>query len=121
MSKGIHPINIRGKNLFLLHHHSTVSEELTTLRTRIVELEERLAILAEMRKSDEVFIDATPEGYPVRILQHYRDRCNERIEAHPPSPVYDIMNEHQVERAEVLDNALAKLREGRVTWIASSL
>ena len=65
---------------------------------------------AGMRKPDEVFIDATPEGYPVRILQHYRDRCDGRIEAHPPSPVYDIMNEHQVERAEVLDKALAKLK-----------
>ncbi len=81
------------------------------LLAKVEELEERLATLAGMRKPDEVFIDATPEGYPVRILQHYRDRCDGRIEAHPPSPVYDIMNEHQIERAEVLDRALAKLKE----------
>jgi len=84
-------------------------DEMSALREKVEELEGRLATLAGMRKPDEVFISAEPEGYPVRILQHYRVRCNDRIEAHPPSPVYDIMNEHQVERAEVLDHAIAKL------------
>ena len=98
------------QELYMAMGISELEEEIATLNARVAELEERLATLAGMRKPDEVFIDATPEGYPVRILQHYRDRCNGRIEAHPPSPVYDIMNEHQVERAEVLDKALAKLK-----------
>lgn len=61
------------------------------------------------------FIDATPEGYALRILEYYRERCNESWEVHGLSEdearIYEMMNKHQEERAKVLDETIKILRE----------
>jgi len=60
------------------------------------------------------FIDATPdENYPLRILQAYRENCNARYETHGldenDTRFWEIMNEMQEQRANVLDEAIAKM------------
>lgn len=67
---------------------------------------------------EAAFIDATPDGnYALRILRYYRATCDEKWEVHGLSEderrIYDLMNEHQDQRAEELDEAIAVL-EGRV-------
>ena len=58
-------------------------------------------------------IDGTPNGgYALRILRHYRARCNEKwiIDGDTEARVlYDAMNEHQDLRAKELDAAIAIL------------
>jgi len=59
-------------------------------------------------------VDATPdEHYPLRILKAYRENCNCKWESHPPSWIWDSMNEASEKRAVILDRAIAIL-EGRV-------
>lgn len=58
-------------------------------------------------------INATPQGYALRILRYYRERCGEKWEVSGLSEgetlLYDLMNKHQDERAAVLDKAIAVL------------
>lgn len=62
------------------------------------------------------YIDATPEGYALRILRHYRERCNEIWEVHGlsknESRIYEMMNGLQAKRAKELDKAIRILEEG---------
>ncbi len=51
MSKGIHPINIKGKRLFLLNRHDTVSGELDRLTTRLALAEK---VRDEWKRSSEL-------------------------------------------------------------------
>ena len=62
-------------------------------------------------------VDMTPnKGLPLRILQAYRDNCNTRWEVHgldeDKSRIYDMMNEHCEQRAEILDRAIVLLEKG---------
>lgn len=62
-------------------------------------------------------VDMTPdEELPLRILQAYRDNCNTRWEVHgldeDKSRIYDMMNDHCEQRAEILDRAIALLEKG---------
>lgn len=61
-------------------------------------------------------IDGTPdEGYPLRILEAYRENCNckwsdNTSREEPMNPLLKMMNEHCEQRALLLDKAIAKLR-----------
>ena len=56
-------------------------------------------------------VDLTPdEDLPLRILQAYSANCDCIWEAHPPSLIYDMMNEHSRQRKEILERAIARLR-----------
>ena len=58
-------------------------------------------------------VDATPnEGYPLRILRAYRENCNVKWVAEPPSTLVDMMNADCDKRAEILDRAIAILEQG---------
>jgi len=70
--------------------------------------------LPTITKQEILYVDATPDcRYPLRILQAYRENCIMKWEVHGLSKkekaVYDIMNKHQDERAEILDKAIAVL------------
>ena len=61
------------------------------------------------------YVDSTPdENYPIRILEAYRENCNYLWEVHGLTDgekhFYDIMNEHQILRAKILDAAIKKLK-----------
>ena len=57
-------------------------------------------------------VDATPDAeYPVRILRAYRQNCDMRWEASPPSPLCDELNRLQEQRARLLDQAIAVLED----------
>ena len=62
-------------------------------------------------------IDGQPEGYALRILRYYRDRCNEEWEVHGLSEgetlLYGLMNKYQGLRAADLDRAIAILERER--------
>jgi len=122
----------------LKHNLATVMElrEIATgeLKAEVARLEDRIADLAEYESKVEVaeeaearvkalqaamanrgdflWMDLTPgPDLAVRILQAYRRQCDERMEATPPSPLIDMMNALQSQRAEILDHALAVLTE----------
>lgn len=65
-------------------------------------------------KIEAVFINAKPEGYALRILEYYRAKCDEKWEvlemSNEGKVVYDLMNQHQDERAVELDKAISKLK-----------
>lgn len=72
--------------------------------------------LPTITKQKILYIDATSDNsYPLRILQAYRENCNMKWEVHGLSKnkktIYDMMNKHQDERAEILDKAIAVLTE----------
>jgi hypothetical protein len=58
-----------------------------------------------------LFINNTPdEEYPLRILQTYRKNCNcfwstEGLDV-STMQIYEVMNDHQKQRAKLLDNAI---------------
>ncbi|MCK4624026.1 MAG: hypothetical protein KAV00_01855 [Phycisphaerae bacterium] len=59
-------------------------------------------------------VDGTPNaGYPLRILEAYRARCDCKWEVEGLDDdiklVYGMMNEHQDQRAAILDDAIATL------------
>ena len=57
-------------------------------------------------------VDATPDNdYPLRILRAYRENCNVKWIATPPSVVYDQMNEMCDQRAKILDRAITLLEK----------
>jgi len=71
--------------------------------------------LPEVTKQMVLHIDGTPdENYPLRILQAYRDNCDSMwassVDGTCDNPIYALMNEHQRQRAEILDEAIAKLK-----------
>ena len=65
------------------------------------------------------YIDATPKGYALRILKYYREKCNEKWEAHgldlKIATIHDAMNAYQDERAKELDKAIDILE--RYSWV----
>lgn len=70
--------------------------------------------LPEITKQEVKYIDATPdEGYPLRILQAYRENCDcfwaTSADGSCDNPIYTLMNEHQKQRAKILDKAIEKL------------
>lgn len=57
-------------------------------------------------------VDATPDSnYPIRILKAHRYNCDCKWVADPPSPIYDLMNQHNDQRAKILDEAIAILEK----------
>ena len=77
-------------------------------------LEERKCMFPKMTQEAIKYIDATPEGsYPLKILRAYRQNCNSRYETHglpkEDTRFWEIMNEFQELRAEILDKAIKKL------------
>ncbi len=57
-------------------------------------------------------LDGTPnEGYPLRILEAYRENCNCRHVSSYKSLLIDQMNADCEKRAVLLDKAIAKLKE----------
>lgn len=68
-----------------------------------------------LNRVEATFIDGTPKGYTLRILRFYRERCNEKWVVSGLSSkkalIYDLMNEHQVERATELDKAINILEQ----------
>ena len=59
-------------------------------------------------------VDGTPDlSYPVRILRAYRQECDSRWEVsgldEAATPVYRMMNAHCLQRAIILDRAIAIL------------
>lgn len=68
--------------------------------------------MPEVTQEPIIYVDATPNGgYALRILRAYRENCNCRWEAEPPSPIVDLMNEHCELRAAELDKAITILEE----------
>lgn len=68
----------------------------------------------ELKPESILHVDATPdEGYPLRILKAYRQNCNSKYETHGLSKkqakFWDMMNEVQDQRAEILDQAIEQL------------
>jgi len=71
--------------------------------------------LPEITKQEVKYVDSTPDkNYPLRILQAYRDNCDcfwaTGIDGSCDNPIYELMNEHQKQRAEILDKAINKLK-----------
>ena len=71
-----------------------------------------------MEKQEILYVDATPdEGYPLRILEAYRERCNYKWSTTSSeidtgiNKIMGVMNDAQDERANILDKAIAILRE----------
>ena len=61
-------------------------------------------------------VDLTPDAdLPLRILRAYRHNCDQMWLADPPGEVWDIMNRDQLERAKLLDEAIATLEKARET------
>ena len=65
-----------------------------------------------------IHIDATPDNnYPLRILRAYRERCNtfwsdsSDPNREPDNPLCKAMNEHQRQRAIILNKAIKILEE----------
>ena len=66
----------------------------------------------EMTQQSIIHIDATPDdGYVLRILQAYRENCNSKwatsTNGECDNPIFDLMNKHQDQRAELLDKAIS--------------
>lgn len=68
----------------------------------------------KITQQEILLVDGTPdEGYVLRILRAYRENCNcrwaESTEGKDPdSPLFKLMNEHQEQRAKLLDEAIAR-------------
>lgn len=73
------------------------------------------AVNDDKQRKEKLFVNATPdEDYPLRILQAYRDDCDimwsdNASGDEPQNALAKIMNQHQKERAVVLDKAIQKL------------
>jgi len=71
--------------------------------------------LPELTKQPILEVDGTPnEGYPLRILQAYRQQCDCKWAENAgddevTNPLLIMMNEHCDQRAEILDRAIEKL------------
>ncbi len=68
--------------------------------------------LPETTQEPIIHVDATPDDdYPLRILRAYRENCNCKWVADPPSALTDMMNEHCDKRAAILDKAIECLEK----------
>jgi len=71
--------------------------------------------LPELINTKEVHINAVPDkDYPLRILRAYRECCNCKWEINSDSKtkiLWETMNEHQDQRAKILDKAIAILEK----------
>jgi len=57
-------------------------------------------------------VDATPDReYPLRILRVYRQNCDCKWVIESPNPFYDLMNQHNDQRAKILDEAISILEK----------
>lgn len=77
-------------------------------------LKEKRSRFPSLTQQTIEFVDSTPnENYPLRILQTYRKNCDSLWETHglPENDTrfWEIMNEHQRDRAKILDEAIDKL------------
>ena len=67
--------------------------------------------LPELTQQPVLFIDGTPnEDYPSRILKAYRQNCDcmwsDTTNGEPQNPLLKLMNEHNKQRAEILDKII---------------
>ena len=75
-----------------------------------------MSSLPPLTQQPVLSIDGTPDAeYPIRILQAYRENCNcmwaDSTEGElPANPLLRLMNEHNVYRAFILDEAIEILR-----------
>ena len=73
--------------------------------------------LPELTQQPILYVDGTPDkGYPLRILQAYRQECDCRWAENasggePTNPLLIMMNEQCEQRAEILDRAIEKLEK----------
>lgn len=68
--------------------------------------------IPELTRQPVLHVDATPDSaYPLRILRAYRENCDYKFIADPQSPLITMMNEHNDQRAIILDRAIAILEE----------
>ena len=72
--------------------------------------------LPKLTQEPVEYVDSTPdENYPIRILEAYRENCNSFWEVHgltgEEKHFYDMLNEHQISRAKILDKAINKLKQ----------
>jgi len=71
--------------------------------------------IPEMTQQPVLEVDGTPDdGYPLRILQAYRQQCDCRWAdttdgTSTENPLLKMMNDHCEQRARLLDKAIAKL------------
>lgn len=71
--------------------------------------------LPDLTQQPILYIDGTPnEDYPLRILRAYRQNCNcmwseTTTGGEPQNPLLQLMNEHNRQRAEILDRAIRLL------------
>jgi hypothetical protein len=70
----------------------------------------------ELTQQPILIIDMTPnDELPLRILQAYRTNCNcnwaTSSNGTCENPLFAIMNEHNKQRANILDNAILKLEK----------
>lgn len=71
--------------------------------------------LPKLTQQPILHVDGTPnEGYPLRILEAYRQRCDCRWAENAgddkvTNPLLIMMNEHCEQRADILDRAIEKL------------
>lgn len=80
--------------------------------------EEPIAALPSITQQPIVHVDATPDNnYPLRILKAYRTNCDMKwaettdIAATITNPLLLAMNEHQEQRAKILDDAILCLED----------
>ena len=73
--------------------------------------------LPELTQQPILYIDGTPNAdYPIRILRAYRENCNciwaDTTEGKgSENPMLKMMNEHNEQRAKLLDKAIALLEK----------
>jgi hypothetical protein len=57
-----------------------------------------------------------PVGWSaMRILRAHRQNCDCKWVVDPPDPLYDLMNQHNDQRAKILDEAIAILEKYFIT------
>ncbi len=75
-------------------------------------LENQIKAKILVTKESILHVDSTPDDeYPLRILRAYRKNRNVHweVEGGIDSKIYDEINEHQKQRAKILDRAIVKL------------
>jgi len=74
----------------------------------------KTGIVENLTQQSIINVDGTPdENYALRILQAYRENCNCKFatgtNGECDNPLLITMNEHQDQRAELLNKAISKL------------
>jgi len=74
-----------------------------------------IQVMENLTQQSIIHVDGTPdENYVLRILQAYRENCNCKwatgTDGSCDNPMFQLMNEHQDQRAELLDQAISELR-----------